>query len=336
MGWDRSRLWLGLLNAWWCSFLVVAGPRTVAPGPGAGDVCSVGGGSRQLAMLVGGPRQDLVRRLARLGWQGQRAGGDGGGEVGLERRGVGLAVVGDDSHGLQRDDLILGQPPLPEPGGLGVVQRQGTAPVQEAVMEAGGLILVRRQQQELLPLRGVLGQRGVHQGVPAPTDRQAGQLGGPGADGLRGNAAALEAAGERRALGPADEVRHVRGLLEQGGPDGLEGGLGADQGEEPEARGGRVAGEGVGGGGESKVGRRRVTPCYRSTFPSAPFRTGRAAFTASGSPVSLQAVVSGQCWHFQKSADFWVCAPKGEGLPACREGDVHDLTGSQVDRGGRA
>ena len=35
----------------------------------------------------------------------------------------------------------------------------------------------------------------------------------------------------------------------------------------------------------SKVGRRRVTPCYRSTFPSAPFRTGRAAFTASGSPV---------------------------------------------------
>ena len=37
---------------------------------------------------------------------------------------------------------------------------------------------------------------------------------------------------------------------------------------------------------ESKVGRRRVTPCYRGTFPSAPFRTGRAVFTASGSPVS--------------------------------------------------
>ena len=34
-----------------------------------------------------------------------------------------------------------------------------------------------------------------------------------------------------------------------------------------------------------KVGRRRVTPVARSTFPSAPFRTGRAAFTASGSPV---------------------------------------------------
>ena len=34
-----------------------------------------------------------------------------------------------------------------------------------------------------------------------------------------------------------------------------------------------------------KVGRRRVTPCYRSTSPSTPFRTGRATFTASGSPV---------------------------------------------------
>ena len=34
-----------------------------------------------------------------------------------------------------------------------------------------------------------------------------------------------------------------------------------------------------------RVGRRRVTPSYRSTFPSAPLRTGHAAFTASGSPV---------------------------------------------------
>ena len=34
-----------------------------------------------------------------------------------------------------------------------------------------------------------------------------------------------------------------------------------------------------------RVGRRRVTPVARSTFPSAPLRTGRAAFTASGSPV---------------------------------------------------
>ena len=37
----------------------------------------------------------------------------------------------------------------------------------------------------------------------------------------------------------------------------------------------------------SRVGHRRVTPVARSTFRSAPFRTGRAAFTASGSPVSV-------------------------------------------------
>ena len=36
---------------------------------------------------------------------------------------------------------------------------------------------------------------------------------------------------------------------------------------------------------DGMVGRRRVTPVARSTFPSAPIRTGRAAFTASGSPV---------------------------------------------------
>ena len=35
----------------------------------------------------------------------------------------------------------------------------------------------------------------------------------------------------------------------------------------------------------SRIGRRRVTPRERSTFPSALLRTGRAAFTASGSPV---------------------------------------------------
>ena len=35
-----------------------------------------------------------------------------------------------------------------------------------------------------------------------------------------------------------------------------------------------------------RVGRRRVTPCYRSTFPSAPLRTGRDTFASSGSPVS--------------------------------------------------
>ena len=36
----------------------------------------------------------------------------------------------------------------------------------------------------------------------------------------------------------------------------------------------------------SRVGRRRVTQVARSTFPSVPLRTGRATFTASGSPVS--------------------------------------------------
>ena len=46
-----------------------------------------------------------------------------------------------------------------------------------------------------------------------------------------------------------------------------------------------------------RVGRRRVTPSYRSTFPSAPFRTGRAAFTASGSPVS-RLVVSNENLYY--------------------------------------
>ena len=48
-----------------------------------------------------------------------------------------------------------------------------------------------------------------------------------------------------------------------------------------------------------RVGRRRVTPCYRSTFPSAPLRTERATFAASGSPVSVQLVVSWDVclWH---------------------------------------
>ena len=36
-----------------------------------------------------------------------------------------------------------------------------------------------------------------------------------------------------------------------------------------------------------RVGRRRVTLIALSTFPSAPLRTGRAAFTASGSLVSM-------------------------------------------------
>ena len=47
--------------------------------------------------------------------------------------------------------------------------------------------------------------------------------------------------------------------------------------------------------GVCRVGRRRVTPCYRSTFPSASLRTGRAAFTASGSPVVISAVADSKC-----------------------------------------
>ena len=46
-----------------------------------------------------------------------------------------------------------------------------------------------------------------------------------------------------------------------------------------------------------RVGRRRVTSVARSTFPSAPFRTGRAAFTASGSPVS-RLVVSNENLYY--------------------------------------
>ena len=110
------------------------------------------------------------------------------------------------------------------------------------------------QQQEVAPLRGVLGQLGIDQGVPAPGDRQPGNLGGPGADGLLRDDAPLVVAGERHALGPLDQVGGVGRLLEQGGPDGLEGGLGAEHGEEPEGVGVGVGvtGEGVGGGVEPR------------------------------------------------------------------------------------
>ena len=47
----------------------------------------------------------------------------------------------------------------------------------------------------------------------------------------------------------------------------------------------------------SRVGRWRVTLCYRSTFPPAPLRTGRAAFTASGSPVVKSAFAVSNCPH---------------------------------------
>ncbi len=71
--------------------------------------------------------------------------------------------------------------------------------------------------------------------------RQPRDLRRPSADGMLGNETTLEAAGERRALGTLAEAAPVRRLLEQGGPDGFEDGLSADQGEETGARGGRVA-----------------------------------------------------------------------------------------------
>ena len=86
---------------------------------------------------------------------------------------------------------------------------------------------------------------------------------------------------------------------------------------------------------KGKVGRRLVTSRSHSTFPSSPFRTGHAASTASGSPVSLQ---SSRVWSvlaFQKSADFWASGPQMEGSNVCREEDGHSLTWIQVDRVGQ-
>ena len=62
-----------------------------------------------------------------------------------------------------------------------------------------------------------------------------------------------------------------------------------------------------------KVGRRRVTPCYRSTFPSAPFRTGRAAFTASGSPVSSEV---GSVYRYCRGCQSVLGSTKGAGYPS--------------------
>ena len=84
-----------------------------------------------------------------------------------------------------------------------------------------------------------------------------------------------------------------------------------------------------------KVGRRRVTSRSQSTFPPGPFRTGHAAFTASGSPVSLQCSRVWSVWAFQSSADFWACGPQEEGLKGCREYDGHGLTRIQVNRVGQ-
>ena len=67
------------------------------------------------------------------------------------------------------------------------------------------------KQQEVVPVEAELRQAGVHQSVPAPADGQAGDAGGPGADGVMGDLAPLVAAGEGHALNPLDEVGNVSG-----------------------------------------------------------------------------------------------------------------------------
>ena len=103
----------------------------------------------------------------------------------------------------------------------------------------------RSQQQQRVPLEGVLGHPGVDQRVPAARNGQAGDPGCPGAHRLLGNRAAVKAAREGPAVRRGEQVCGIGRLLEEGGPDRLEGGLGADHGEEPESLGVRVACEGV-------------------------------------------------------------------------------------------
>ena len=119
------------------------------------------------------------------------------------------------------------------------------------MVERRGVLFRLRQQQEAVLLESVLGGLGVDQGVPAAGDRQAGDLGRPRSYRLVGNDAPLVAAREGHAVRAPDDVGNVRRLLEQRGPDRLEGRLGADHRDEPEAVGLLVAGEGVGGGREA-------------------------------------------------------------------------------------
>ena len=83
------------------------------------------------------------------------------------------------------------QAPPPEPVGPGAVQGQGAAPVQEAVVQPRQVGLVLGQQQEVVTLEAELGQAGVNERVPAATGGETGDAGGPGADGVVGNAAGL-------------------------------------------------------------------------------------------------------------------------------------------------
>ena len=95
-----------------------------------------------------------------------------------------------------------------------------------------------------------------------------------------------QASGDVDAVALADVLVHRLGLLAPADdvvPVGLDlPVLAAALGGQPQLGDGGAA-------SRCKVGRRRVTPVARSTFPSAPSRTGRAAFTASGSPVVISA-----------------------------------------------
>ena len=132
-------------------------------------------------------------------------------------------------------------------------------------MQCRGLLLGLRQQQEGVLLVGELGGSGVNEGVPAARDGQPGYLGRPRAYGLAGNHAPLIAAAQRHPVRAPDDVGGVRGLLEEGRPDRLERGLGADHRDEPEALGLVVAGEGVGGGREA-TGRDGVESLARTRY----------------------------------------------------------------------
>ena len=107
------------------------------------------------------------------------------------------------------------------------------------------------EQEERVALERVLGHAGVDEGVPAPAHREAGDLRRPRAERLVGDLAAVEAARERRPVPAGEQVGGLRRPLEEGGPDRLEGALGADHREEPESLRVGVAREGVGRGREA-------------------------------------------------------------------------------------
>ena len=65
---------------------------------------------------------------------------------------------------------------------------------------------------------------------------------------------------------PRMRVGDIGRLFEEGGPDRLEGGLGAHHGEEPEAAAVGVPGEGVGRGGEATgADGMEVVGCHAAT-----------------------------------------------------------------------